>query len=281
MREANEENIAQNKALSAAFDEIAKKNADITASIHYAQRIQSAILPPMSEFDAVFAKYFVLFKPRDIVSGDFYWLRSVETERGRTSILAVIDCTGHGVPGAFMSMIGHDLLNEILMLKQIYKPSEMLKALDFSLKEALRQKDTSVNDGMDMVLCTIFHDEKKLLFSGAKNDLYMVENNEIKTIKGDNFSVGGKSKTEEKAFTDTEITTENCIFYLSTDGYQDQFGGKENRKFTSKRLKKLILENSYKDFHQQKIIFDQTYEAWRKEGNEKQIDDVLLVGFMV
>jgi serine phosphatase RsbU (regulator of sigma subunit) len=279
LREANEENLAQNKALSAAFDEIAKKNADITSSIIYAQRIQRAILPPLSLFESTFADSFVFFKPRDIVSGDFYWLRKSEDET--FAVIAVADCTGHGVPGAFMSMIGHDLLNEIFISKKIFKPAEILRSLDFSLKNALRQKDTSVNDGMDIVVCTVFFQEQKLFFAGAKNDMYVVENDTISTLKGSNFALGGQETAKEKIFDEQEISAQNKIFYLATDGFQDQFGGSEGKKFMSRNLKALLLKNSRLSFNAQAKELEVSLEAWKSEGKEKQIDDVLIVGFRI
>jgi CheY-like chemotaxis protein len=279
-----EEIEEKTRTLEQAFAEIERKNDNIMSSIKYAKRIQDAMLPNIAHIQKFIPELFVLYRPRDVVSGDFYWFASHAPKDESTPekfVLAVSDCTGHGVPGAFMSVIGHNLLNEIFVSRKITQPDAMLKALDDALKNSLQQNSTNVHDGMDMVVCSIAHKEQKLYCSGAKNDIYYIENNEIFTVKGSRSAIGGRDMNVEKIFQSTELSISDKVFYLCTDGFQDQFGGHENRKFMSKNLKNLLLKNSRESFEKQKLLLGNTLDEWKQSGNEKQTDDVLIISFRV
>jgi serine phosphatase RsbU (regulator of sigma subunit) len=265
-------------------DEIEKKNADIIASINYALRIQNAVIPKESELQK-YLDCFVLFKPKDIVSGDFYWFAEKEIEekskRQNTNkfyILAVADCTGHGVSGAFMTMIGNNILNQIVHDWEIHEPNEILNKMQVILEKTLSQSEGKVADGMDIAVVKIEAD--KISYAGAMNPLYYTENCELKEIKADKKPIGGATNTNF-SYTKHEIsirTFENqTTFYLCSDGYQDQFGGKENKKFMTKNLKKLLTEIAGLKAPEQKRILEAKFEEWK--GDEKQTDDVCVLGF--
>lgn len=251
-------------------EELAQKNKDITDSIRYAKRIQFAILPPEVPFEDTF----ILFKPKDIVSGDFYWL----LEMSGKEFIAAVDCTGHGVPGAFMSIIGHNMLNKVVKEYGVDKPSEILKQLDAEVTKTLRQEESAtVKDGMDMTLIA-YHKEKKLLeFSGAYNPIYLIRNGELIETKGDRFAIGRSELFQDKDFTNHEIKIrKGDTIYLFSDGYADQFGGRSGKKFKIQPMKELILNIQEKSMDEQRSILDSTIEAWR--GNIEQVDDILIIG---
>ncbi|WP_338793935.1 7TM diverse intracellular signaling domain-containing protein [Bernardetia sp. MNP-M8] len=259
---------------------IEKKNQDITSSITYAKRIQDAMLPSLEEIKSVFSNSFVFFKPKDIVSGDFYYFKQVNQK----IIIGAVDCTGHGVPGAFMSLIGNDLLNEIVENKSVTKASHVLDKLNQGVIKALRQTDTQVRDGMDAAICVYDLDTQILEYSGAKNPLIYVENGEVNIIKADRQSIGGsliKNQFNKKPFTTHTIDLKqnpNISFYLFTDGFQDQFGGENDKKFTTKRFRNTLLECSRLPFSEQKSFLKNTLTDWM--GNKtQQIDDILIFGF--
>jgi len=258
---------------------IEKKNHDITASINYAKRIQQAMLPSLEEIERVFPNSFVFFEPRDIVSGDFYYFKQVNQK----VIIGAIDCTGHGVPGAFMSLIGNDLLNEIVENKSVTKASHILDRLDEGVIKVLRQTDTQIRDGMDAAFCVYDLETKVMEYAGARNPLIYIENGELKTIKADRQSVGGnliKNQFNRKLFTTHTLDiTQKASFYLFTDGFQDQFGGKHDKKFTIKQFRKVLLEVSKLPFSQQKDYLKNTLKNWK--GFNRQIDDILVFGFQI
>ncbi len=273
-----EELTTKSNELLFSLEQIQHKNKEITASINYARRIQQAILPLETNISVYFSDLFILFKPRDIVSGDFYWF----TQKNERQIIALADCTGHGVPGAFMSMVGSSLLDKIIKDKNIMDTGQILSQLHLSVRAALKQANSDSRDGMDITLCSVDIQNQKLYFSGAKNPIYYVQNHEIKICKGDKFSIGGHQKEIKRIFTMNEISIQkNDIFYLFSDGYQDQFGGKERRKFMTKRFRNLLLENHTKPFFQQKTYLENTLENWIKTGHEKQTDDILVIGFRI
>ncbi len=265
---------------------IEKKNSNITASINYAQRIQKAMLPRQQDIQNLLPESFLLFQPRDVVSGDFYWTAEVADEHGNKKIiLAAIDCTGHGVPGAFMSMVGDGLLNQIVKLQQITSPDLILKALDKGVKESLNQEETANNDGMDIAICSIDKNSKKLEFAGAKNPLVYIQNGQIVEIAGDKLHVGGSvrkniEKFKNKQFTkhiiDLSLPT-SC--YIFSDGYEDQFGGAENKKFGKRQLYQKFLDYHPLPMQEQKLALEQDFKAWK--GKHAQIDDILIIGFRV
>ena len=276
-------------------DVIAQKNKDITDSITYAQRIQEAILPTSQEITAIFPQNFILYKPRDIVSGDFYWIAQTDPQpiyaeefssKGITTVLkkvenekkiiAAIDCTGHGVPGAFMSMIGESLLNQIILENKILEPHLILEALHKRVKSTLRQNQ----DGMDMALVVIDEQEKTLKFAGAKNPFVYIRDKQLEMIKGSRFSIGGNNLSQEVRFDCHKISLEESItFYLFSDGLQDQFGGKKGKKFMRKRLYQLLQEMQQYPIQEQQKYIDKAWQDWKQQ--EEQVDDVLLIGIHI
>ncbi|AFM03325.1 serine phosphatase RsbU, regulator of sigma subunit [Bernardetia litoralis DSM 6794] len=256
---------------------IEEKNLHITASINYAKRIQEAMLPKINRIEASLPNSFVFFKPKDIVSGDFYYYHEIDNK----IIIAAIDCTGHGVPGAFMSLIGNELLNSILD-KNIYTPADILTNLNQKIDKALNQTELSsrsTSDGMDAAICLIDFEANKLEYAGAKNPLVYVQNNEMNIIKADRASVGGNlTKKQKKQFTNHSISFDvPTSFYIYSDGFQDQFGGEEGRKFNIDKFRDALLNISTYPFSQQQEVLETIFENWR--GNNKQIDDVLVIGF--
>ncbi|MDX2430581.1 MAG: YfiR/HmsC family protein [Bacteroides sp.] len=260
-----------NVLLRAQRDQIAFQKKHITDSINYAEKIQRAILPALELFTDKL-EHFVLFKPRDIVSGDFYWVEEVD---GRLVIIAA-DCTGHGVPGAFMSMLGISLLNEIILNKRITEPDEILNNLRTRIIKALKQgKDGFVKDGMDMTVCVLDRQSNTLLFSGANNPLYHIRDGELKQIKGDKMPVSIHELMDP--FTLHEVKLQKGdTFYTFSDGYADQFGGPAQKKFLAKNFRKLLLKIQGKSMMDQGIHLDQSFETYRNDL--EQIDDVVVIG---
>lgn len=246
----------------------------ITDSITYASRIQKAILPSPMLFEAAFGDYFIYFRPRDIVSGDFYWI----TERDDQVIFSVADCTGHGVPGAFMSMLGNSFLNEITKVKKkTLTASGILNQLRVMITAALSQSGSSNNtdDGMDIAMCIYNRRTGELNYSGANNPLYLVRDEELHIIKPNRMPIG--YFPVKKDFTGHTIKIKKGdVIYLFTDGYTDQFGGKQDKKFTTGRFRKMLLKNADLPMIDQKELLESTFESW-KDGTI-QIDDVLVMG---
>ena len=273
---ANEEILAINDTLTETLETIEEQRDEILSSIQYAQRIQASILPRDDYFQKLLSEHFILFKPRDVVSGDFYWL----AESNSKIVLTAVDCTGHGVPGAFMSMVGNDLLNAIVKDKHISKANEILTQLHKNVRLALQQKETQTNDGMDMALVSIDLKNKILEFAGAKNPLIYIQNGELHQIKGDIMGIGGVQQERERVFTAHEIDiSKPTTFYLFSDGYQDQFGGKKGRKFMTKRFRELLFDIHKKPMQEQKSILETTLKDWR--GKEEQVDDILVIGVKI
>jgi ligand-binding sensor domain-containing protein/serine phosphatase RsbU (regulator of sigma subunit) len=257
------------QALSEANTELSMKNKDILDSITYAKRIQLAILPS----EIPFSDTFILFKPKDIVSGDFYWMNSF----GGKEFLAAVDCTGHGVPGAFMSFIGYTSLNKIIIEQGIYQPASILNRLNNEVATSLHQKgEDIVNDGMDIALVCYTPDTGILEFAGAFNPLILIRKGEILETKADRFAIG-RSTGKEKEFTNHEIQLEKGdSIYLYSDGYADQFGGKDGKKFKTSVLKEKLASLDGFPVDQRRDILDMTFEEWK--GTQEQIDDVLIMG---
>ncbi len=269
-----EEIEAKNEILSEQNKEISEKNASITASINYAKRIQEAMLPLKEKISHGLPENFILFKPRDIVSGDFYWY----SEKNGKIIYTAVDCTGHGVPGALMSMIGSEILTTIVNSNGITKADKILSEMNNYVVKALKQETESLSqDGMDMALCVIDKENKTVEFAGAKNPLVYITNGELKQIKASRYGIGGYQE-EEKTYNSELIQYESpAWFYMFSDGFQDQFGGPKNRKFMIKRLKQLLFDIHYKPMEEQKEILDKVIEEWMK--NTAQTDDIILIGF--
>jgi serine phosphatase RsbU (regulator of sigma subunit) len=277
--ELNEELRQQQKFLQDSLSELADKNKDITASINYARRIQQALLPSNEVFKQYLPASFVFFQPKDIVSGDFYWIQ----ERHNQLILVVADCTGHGVPGAFMSLIGMNLLHEIVILYQ--QPHLILDELHERLTLLLNKKNNAESrDGMDIGICVWDRDLQQLSFAGAKFSLVMVADGELNEIKGDIMPIGHLLHRQNYHYTCKiiDLAAQNqadTAFYLFSDGFQDQFGGAENKKFMKKRFKELLVQMNQNGIaiEEQQLFLSQIFNEWK--GEQPQIDDVLVVGF--
>ena len=269
-----EEIEIQRDAIKGQRDLINAKNKNITDSIRYASNIQSAVFPPLSLLDKLLVNSFIINRPKDIVSGDFYWL----TKRNGKIIVTIADCTGHGVPGAFMSMLGITFLNEIVNNQGITQANEILYHLRENVIIALRQTsiEETASDGMDIALCVIDHKKNQLQFSGAFNPLVLIRNKEVQLYKGDYITIG-ISYHLEGSFSLHEIDIQKGdIIYMFSDGYADQFGGEKGKKFSNKRFRELLLDIHEKSMKEQKNILEQTMENWMKET--EQIDDITLMG---
>ncbi len=292
---------AANAKIEDQLGVIQSQHTNITNSINYAQRIQNAMLPGEPSLRYLINDSFVLFKPKDVVSGDFYWFYNVktgtnlneydpETDTGvgrlpdakdaRKVIVAAVDSTGHGVPGALMSMIGFNLLN-MIATKRIYEADKILADLHKSVRFALQQYKNDNKDGMDMALCVIDKDAKTMEFAGAKNPIVYIQDGELFHIKGDSHPIGGSQGESKRSYTKHIISIEKpTTFYLFSDGYPDQFGGTDGRKFMIKNFKELLLKIHTLPFDEQKTILHNTIEDW-KGNHEKQIDDILVMGMKV
>ena len=254
-----------------------------SGSIHYAQRIQNAILPSSTLINDCLPESFVLFKPKDIVSGDFYWVSPVTTSNTNEKVIlfCVADCTGHGVPGAFMSLIGNSYLKLSLNEPSVNSPAQALDFLNKGVISTLQQNNTEkIKDGMDLALCAWFKTSNKLYFSGAKNPLYIIKNGELIEIKGDKHPIGAYLDGTLEPFTNHAVDLEGgeCI-YLFSDGYPDQFGGEKGKKFMYGKFKKLLLEIHTKPMKEQQQILNDRFVEW--QGDMEQIDDVCIVGVRV
>ena len=248
---------------------------------------QSQVLEDKNLLNDLFANSFVLFKPRDIVSGDFYWFSQVIINEKIHSVVVCADCTGHGVPGAFMTVMGNDLLTEIIINKKITQPSEILTLLDEKIQATFREQTT--RDGMDIAIINYCHTTRTLKFAGAKNPLYLVEHGTIQEIKGSKHAIGG-GKSQYKKRKDKEFETHTfnlptqTTLYMATDGFQDQFGKlkdgeNESRKFMKKRFRELLLEVSKSPISEQENTLKNILEEWKQ--TEKQTDDILVMGIYV
>jgi len=260
---------------------VEEKQKEIVDSINYAKRIQLSILPPKDEMKEALRDHFVLYKPKDIVSGDFYWMVQTKHSQSETplSVVAAVDCTGHGVPGALMSIISNTLLNQTTKNPGINSPAEALNYMNNELPKNLKaqQKGEIIRDGMDIVMCSFDFDKSKVDFAGANNSLYVFSENELKEIKPDKQSISGSTDDVKKPFTNHSLSLEKGdVVYLITDGYADQFGGPKGKKFKYKQLEQILVEIHALPMEEQKQILDQRFEDWR--GSLEQVDDVTFIG---
>ncbi len=252
---------------------------NITASIKYARRLQENILPSSSRINSLLPQSFIYFKPKDIVSGDFYFVR----EFNNKVVFSAVDCTGHGVPGAFMSLVGHNALNQAIAINPDLNPASILKDLSRLSAKALNVgegADNGVRDGMDLSLCVLDKENGTLEYAGAYNPLYIVRKGELETYKADKISIGSPDHTD-KDFTRSKINLQtNDMIYLFSDGYVDQFGGESGKKFMYQPFRELLISISEMDVFEQKRTLDQTMEAWKRASGEEleQIDDILVMG---
>jgi serine phosphatase RsbU (regulator of sigma subunit) len=256
--------------------ELAQKNKDITSSIQYAKRIQQAILPTREQVQKHFPESFVLFKPKDIVSGDFYWFG----EKNGKKIAACVDCTGHGVPGAFMSMIGTNLLNQIILENGVTEPAAILTALNQGVRASLKQglqAEVETTDGMDIALCSIDTEKRELQFSSALRHLILICDNKLEKIDGDKFAIGGAQMNAKESFTNhLKFLKKGDMLYMFSDGYADQFGGEKGKKLMVKKLHQSLIEVNALPILEQRELLEKAFEDWR--GNHSQVDDVLVIG---
>jgi serine phosphatase RsbU (regulator of sigma subunit) len=257
--------------------EIQDKNRKIEDSINYAQRIQSSILPDIRSVREYLPKSFIYYKPRDVVSGDFPWF----FQRGNDIYIAAVDCTGHGVPGALLSFVGYFLLNNIVDHDRNMTAADVCDMLHYGVRRTLKQdtEEAEARDGMDIAFCKVNYHEKELQFAGAHRPLYQLRDGELIEYKGDRKAIGGipHRKKEEEKFTNYVIKFKRGDkFFFFSDGLPDQLGGAEEKKYSPKRIRDLILENKNLPIEKYSPLFSEDFEQWRGEG--KQIDDVLLIG---
>ncbi len=275
--ERTEEVVKQKEEIELKTKELEILFKQVTDSIHYAKRIQEAILPPNSLVKTILPESFVLYKPKDIVSGDFYWI----DKKGDWCYFAAVDCTGHGVPGAFMSIVGHNLLKDILKNTDSIQPSIIMDKMNDGVANTLHTNSTDrqTKDGMDMTLCALNYNTLELQFSGAFNPLYIIRDNELIQYKADKFPVG-MFIGEKQNFTNNHIQLQKGdSIYIFSDGYADQFGGPRGKKFMAGNFRSLLVEVSKLPIDKQKVSLNQTIEEWR--GNLEQVDDILIIGIKV
>jgi len=289
--------------LQEAFGKIEEQNFRITQSISYAREIQRALFPPIETLSNFLPESFIFFRPVDMVSGDFYWFKeaSIDTQTNKNPdeiheetplsapenswvpfqsdkfIITAVDCTGHGVPGAFMSMIGYNLLDSITENGTTH-PDKILSKLHNGVRDALKQDETTNRDGMDISMCVINKHNKTVEFAGANNPVIYVSDGQLEVIKGDRMAIGGSHKRTERIFSPHTITVDKpTTFYILTDGFTDQFGGERGRKYSMKALTELLKTIHEKDMKEQCNIIEREFERWKGDG--EQIDDVLIMGF--
>jgi len=266
-----------NEKLQTLYKEIERKNGQILDSINYASHIQEAILPYEQQIKADLPESFVFYKPRDIVSGDFYW----HTRHNDTILIAAIDCTGHGVPGAFMSMIGNTLLNEIVNEKEITEPAKVLNELNekvvFTLNQNSGDQQGFSEDGMDITFCSYNTKTKQLELAMANHSAILINQGNVKSIEGDIYSIGGNVGIEGVKFSSHKIDiTSETTLYMFSDGFQDQFGGNRNQKYMSPRFLDFLAKIQDQPFEEHQNLLELEYNNWK--GDSKQIDDVLVIG---
>ena len=282
------ENVLNKKKIENLHSELILANTrlesaymDMKDSINYASRIQRALLPSPDEMKGVCGDYFVFHRPKDVVSGDFYWCADTRgsVHSRDLSIIAAVDCTGHGVPGAFMSMLGNTLLNQCVKDPNINSPAEVLDFLNSELPKNLKsyEHDISVRDGMDISLCVIDFKTEHLSFAGANNSCWVVREGELIELKADKQAISAAHDAEKRQFSNVEFKLQKGdTIYLFTDGYADQFGGPNGKKFMRKNLKKLLTVMQDKPIKEQGSLIAKNFDEWK--GKLEQIDDVLVMG---
>ncbi len=257
---------------------VEEQNKDIMDSIRYAERIQTAILPPEKQWYSLLPQSFVFYKPKDVLSGDFYWIE----QKGDFIFVAAADCTGHGVPGALISIVNYNLLNKAVLEKDLNDPADILNYVNHQLTLALHQtfQESSVKDGMDISLCILNTKTFELQFAGANNPIYIIQQHELKQLNADKFPVGAFIEEQVQSFTTKTFQMQkNSLLYLFSDGYPDQFGGEKGKKFMSKNLKTLLINNAHLPMPQQKQLLESTFKNW--VGDLEQVDDVTVIGVRV
>jgi phosphoserine phosphatase RsbU/P len=268
-------------------EEVEDKNLEIISSLRYAKRLQGALLPPKNLLDSFFDEnYFILYNPRDIVCGDFYWARKIKTtpSEGVSKeyiLIAVADCTGHGVPGAFMSLLGSNFLHQSAVEKGVNTPAQALDFLNQKIITTLNHGygEEEIRDGMDISFIAIDLETKQLSYSGANNSIYIVRNNSIQTLKANKQAIGNMNDVVLPYTNNTiQLEDDDCI-YMFTDGYADQFGGPKGKKLMRKQFEDVLIENSNKSMLEQKLTLENTFANWK--GDLEQVDDVCVVGLRI
>jgi PAS domain S-box-containing protein len=270
------DNKSNERRLIETNQQLLEQNKDITDSIYYAQRIQQSILKTQDQLRETFKNSFLLYKPKDIVSGDYYWFYEDNTYK----YLAVVDCTGHGVPGAMMSMVANSMFKEVFINRKASEPSEILKALDEELAKTInKNEDASFNDGMDVALIRIDKKNNILSFSGAFRSVLISRGNNITELKGSRYPIGFYSGVEKQFETQDCQLQENDSLYLFTDGFIDQFGGERNKKLNKSNFKELLLTVSDMNMDEQEAFLEYAFNNWKQDND--QTDDVLVVGIKI
>lgn len=258
---------------AALGQQLEDKNKDITDSILYAEKLQKATFPEEAGVRESFERFFVYSSQKNIVGGDFYWMH----KDGDTTIIACADCTGHGVPGAFMTIIGINILNRMMLNRTWQSPDTALKILDQELNNAIGRKTSKMDDGMDISLCIINTAKRQVKFAGAMNPVILVSNGNAHTFRGSRYGLGAYIHTDEKVFDAVEFEyKKGDMLYMFTDGYLDQFGGPNTKKYTRRRFTKLLMEMSNQSADEQRRMLDDTLDSWR--GSLPQTDDIMVLG---
>ena len=276
--ERTEEVVKQKEEIETKNEILEVLYKQVTDSIRYAKRIQEAILPPQSILRIILPNSFILYKPKDIVSGDFYW---VEQKNGKT-LFSAVDCTGHGVPGAFMSIVAYNILKYVVNNNNETQPARILDALNIGVSETLHQSnsETQSKDGMDLALCSIDFQKKELEFAGAFNPLYLIREGELLEYKADKFPIGYYTGTTAKPYKNNVIGLKSGdMVYVFSDGYVDQFGGPSGKKFMANQFRNLLLQICDKPVEEQKKILDHQLIDW--QGVHEQVDDILVIGIKI
>ena len=274
IQQQKEEIEAQKEELAATGHQLSDKNQQVTDSILYAKHIQDSLLPQLPTIKEVLPESFIFYRPRDIVSGDFYWFSQIENKIA----FALVDCTGHGVPGAFMTVLANSLLNQIVIETGITSPDLIVSLLDQKIQQNLHQQklDNANTDGLDIALVLIDPKGKKLEYTGAKIPLYIYQNKKLRILKPDRNSVGSM-QLSEKSFTKQEVQfQEGDMIYMSSDGFQDQFGGEKDKKYMKRNFRELLSNIAEKTIQNQQIRIEEEFIQWRKSN--PQTDDILVIG---
>ena len=275
--------------------DLKQKEQEITDSIRYALRIQLSIIPTAERVKALLPESMVFYKPKDIVSGDFYWVEEINDE----VLFSAVDCTGHGVPGAMMSVIGLKSLTQAVQDKKLSQPADVLQYLDIAVNDTLRQSSdiNAVKDGMDLALCNINFKTLLLQYAGAFNPVCIIRKNisntyqpknsrevfygtDLLEIKSDKFPIGSNADGVADTFTNHsfQLQKDDCV-YIYTDGYADQFGGPKGKKFKYNQLKDVLVANAHLPISQHFAVLDQAFTQWK--GSHEQVDDVLVIGIKI
>lgn len=272
--EVNKEIIQKSEEINAQKEIIEQINQNLFSSINYARNIQDALAPESLEIMQSFSGYFIFNQPRDIVSGDFCWFKQME---GHT-LVALGDCTGHGVPAALITVLCNSFLHEIT--ENVDSPAAILTHMHQKIVKQLHQEEGQSNDGLELAICKISDDKKQMIYAGAKIPLYLIHNHELKIIKGDHLPIGDMHYALQRTYTEHTIPIEKGDrFYLASDGFQDQFGGEQNKKFLVKNFRNLIQSISKEPIEKQADILLDTLNNWR--GQNKQTDDIIVMGIEI